>query len=275
MRRIAVAVMMVALAGGAARAQEVGVERAREAAWRFLTEGLRAPRPDLRRSELEGCDTLVERVDPRAGGPLRELVLDGFSLAIAPDGTVVEYEASDGPFRVRTLDAGGRPRTAADMAEEVEARTRFREEELRARAEAFVAERYPGWAERRFTLVESRRITRSPVEHVLVYVEEPRDGQLAVYPDLVRVVLNPETGEVTTYMATNVRASVDAPPPLAEADARRRAAEARPGEAVARVELTMIVKQGRARAVWLVGLESGDLVLVDAETGELHAADES
>jgi hypothetical protein len=280
MRRIAASMMvMLALLGGAAKGQEVDestaipVERARDAAWRFLTEGLRAPQPALTRAELEGCTTSVRRGGPRIGAAIRVLDHEDFTVHVAADGTVVEYQTFGFNLIVRRLDADRQPRPEAEWAEEVALRRRFQEPELRSRAERFVAERY-GDA---YAVAESFAVDHeSPIEHTVILVVQPRAGQLAVYPDHVRVVLNPETGEVTMCLASNVRAAIDAPPAVDEAAARRRVAEVQPGRDVERLRLTMIVKSGRARPVWFVVTSDEDepVLVIDAETGELHTPQE-
>ena len=92
-----------------------------------------------------------------------------------------------------------------------------------------------------------------------------------------QVDMNPETGEVAMYLATDVEEVVVEPPPIAGPRAEELALAGHPGARVEERGLSLILKQGVARAVWAIELggERPALVLVDAVTGELLDARES
>jgi hypothetical protein len=228
------------------------VEQAREAAWAFLSQGPGAPLPDLRRADLAHTRAKADLFLVR-DGVCRIVVYHEHELWISNRGTVLFYSRSGATFCCRDFDEHGRRKSDEDIAREVRARTHFDEEALRARALAFASTRIPGFARRRF--VTELHWPSSPGDLKVELHERPGPGLLAVYPDFAALDLNPETGEVSFYMASDVRAAVTTPPAVDEAAARAAAATARPGSPIESVELTMILKRGRPRAVWCVRLE--------------------
>lgn len=285
MRRFAgvVVVGLAAALAPAARAQDrrleeraISVEAGREAVWRFLTQGEAAPRPELTRAELEEARTRVVESPGFLGGASRIVSFRGFELRVAPDGTVHEY--MDGVRFPRVLDLAPdkRRRTQEEKDAEVAERTHFDVPTLRERALAFMRGRYPDFAGRVFVESEWWR-SRCELMHVFVFFERPGPGQLAVFHNSVSVELSAETGEVTRYLASNVRAVVTELPPVDEATARARARAARPGLEVSSSRLGFSFSGGAPRPVWIVKLtragEYVGLVDIDANDGSVRVQD--
>lgn len=257
-------------------------ERARAAALAWLTEGPHAPRPDLDPERLERAPAERSRGMPAQGGEVVELFVHepvsgrlAFTIRITQAGTVVGYMASDRDLIVPRWE-GREARDPADVATEVEVRSFHDRAALEARARAFLVARYPGFADRSFpTAHHSFDHEQNPVSHYFLLQEEPADGVRAVYPNRVILQLNPETADLTLYIATDVRTAVREAPAVDEARARAIASAARGAAAVERARLTVIVQGGEARPVWLCGFADAAPVLVDAETGELRELRES
>lgn len=259
----------------------ISVERGRDAAWRFLTQGEAAPWPELTRAELERARTDVGETCDFLGGVERYFGLRGCSLRVAPDGTVHGYTAGSREPCVPYLAPDGSQRTEEDMAAEVAERTHLDEEALRGRALAFLRGRYPDFARRVF---EEREVRRRRLELGLTFVfyELPAPGQLAVYHNSIAIELSPETGEVLRYFVSNVRATITAPPPIDQAGAvgRARAEVTRPElTTVTHTELGFIFSDGAPRAVWTITLEDPEgrrfeTVHIDAHDGRRRVRDE-
>ncbi len=250
------------------------VERAREVAWRFLTQGEAAPHPDLTRAELDEARCHLDWTYDFLGLASRWFLLRGLELKVAPDGFVHQYVAARLP-RVLTLAPDGSKRSPEERAAEVADRTHHDEADLRGRALAFLRGRYPDFERRVFVDDISRR---DGLIHLFVLKERPAPGQLATYHNSIAIEVSAETGEVLSYYASNVRAVVEAPPPIDEPRARAVALAARPGAEVERARLGFLFVGGAPRAVWSVLLVGpGDdkrAVFVDANDGRLCVRDE-
>lgn len=260
-------------------------EQAREVAWKFLAEGAGAPRPALGRREFASAEAYPRDIPfPPHRGPLLELCWpasgDGpgkLTVGVSRAGRVVSYNAFDQGFRIDAWNPDGTPRSQEEMDEERADRTNFTPEQLEERALRFLRHAYRDFDERRFVRYRSHARRWSPILHSFGWQEQAPDGVLAVYPNLIQVDMNPETGEVVMYLATDVEEVVLEPPPIAGPRAEELALAEHPGAPVEQRLLSLILKQGVARTVWVLELggERPALVLVDAVTGELLDPHES
>lgn len=208
-------------------------QAARARAAEFLTMGRLAPRPDLRRSELDGLDA-VEVVDS-LHGPAFDLLLrrgDGrLRLVVRVDraeGRVLYFSQPERDSAVARYADDGSPRPQAELDEEVAARALLDGAALRARAEAWVAHLVPEAATgaRRFEVVSQRSHRDGLLVEAFVLLEAPGEGVLACFRNMVQLDLSPETGEVVSARRTDLRGEVrDAP--AVDAAAALRLARAR------------------------------------------------
>lgn len=200
-----------------AEAEAPSIERARAAAWCFLTQGPGAPRPDVTWAQVQSGKTRVDIGHVRTGGPERYLHVDDHYMHVAADGTVVYYD----DMRQCVDMVGLRPdktlRTEEEIEAEVTERTRFDEEACRARATAFLRSRYPDYEQRKF---EEYSCSRRELMWDFVWSEVEPPGVLKIYRNRLQVWVNAETGEVRLYAVTNYRRVVRTAPPVTEAMAR-------------------------------------------------------
>lgn len=287
---VPVALVLAALAPLPALAQPadpapIASARGRDVAWRFLAQGAGAPRPALTLRSFQAAEAYPRDLAfPPHRGPLLELCWPPSEhgrprlvVGVARSGRVVSYTAFDQGFMVARQAPDGSPRPRGEIEEEIAARTRFQPAELEQRALRFLRHAYRDWDARRFRIYRSEAWSTNPIVHQLAWEEEPGDGVLAVYPNRVLVGLNPETGEVVSYLATDVEDTVRAPPPISGARAEELARAEEPGAPVEERRLLLLLKQGKARAVWLVELggERPRAVIVDAQSGALLDPEES
>jgi hypothetical protein len=167
----------------------------------------------------------------------------------------------------------------ADRASEIRRRAVFSLDDDAQRAGRFLEDHYPDFRERRFELVSKERVDHdSLVEDELVFVERPRAGVAACWPNRIDVSLDPEDGSVSTFLANDDRIESSSPPAL-DAKAARRALLVALGDRVrrenrdflaakARIELIAARdRSGEPRTAWLVA----GIFVVDAASGELLA----
>ena len=265
-------VLAVALASAvAAQENETGAlapEAARERLARFLTEGELAPFAGRTHEvALEG----VTLEQPFAEGELAFARPGEFVASVGSRGDVTFFSRSRPLLYV---EGAGKAR-AAELAR----RARHSLDDDAALARRFVEDHYPDFRERRFELASRERADRdSLVEDEFAFVERPRAGVVACWPNRVDVSVNPEDGSVTTYMARNDRIESTVEPAL-DAAAARRALVAALGDRVkaenrdflaerARAELIAARDRGgRSRTAWLVA----GIFIVDAASGEVLA----
>lgn len=290
---VTLAALALAPAAVAQEEELLDAEAARARAAAFLTTGPRAPRPDLRRGELESLDA-VEVVDS-LHGPAFDLLLrtgDGrLRLVVRVDrleGRVLYFSQPERDCVVPRLNEDRTPRPQAEIDEEVRARTLLDGRALRERAEAFVAHLIPEVAlgRRRFEVVDQRSDRDGLLVEAFVLLEAPAEGVLACYPNLVQLDLSPETGEVVSARRSDLRGEVREPPRV-DAEAALRIARAQVADAppLGPPTLEVIpVERRTARpgerklaAAWLVAFppEGGDeeglprVVAVSADDGRV------
>lgn len=280
----------------AASAQEparpLDAAAARARAGEFLTVGALAPRPDLRRADLEDLDA-VEVVDT-IHGPAFDLLLrrgDGrLRLVVRVEraqGRVLYFSQPERDSVVPCLNEDRTPRTPAEIDEEADARTLLDGRALRARAEAWVAHLVPEVATgaRRFEVVSQRTHRDGLLIEAFVLLEVPADGVLACFRNMVQLDLSPETGEVVSARRTDLRGEVRDAPAI-DAAAALRVARARVQDAAPlgppRLEVIPVERRTsqpgarKVAAAWLVAfppLEPGAplprVVAVAADDGRV------
>lgn len=234
-------------------APPIAVEAGREAAWKFLTQGEGAPCPQITREQLARAEVSEGSGYARLGGTPLELRIPGCcSVAVAPDGTVIDFDQAGGSGLggIRGLDERGQPRPKEDREREFRERSRFDVPALREGALAFLRSRYPDFAERRWEEGREPRTDLTFLRTSFVFSEQRKEGQLAVYPNFISIELCHETGVVVMYRVTNIRGVLTDPPAVTREQVDAHLAETFPGVEVALVELALILKQGRPTAVW-------------------------
>lgn len=260
-------------------------EQAREAAWRFLAEGRGAPRPALDRERFLAAEAYPRDLRfPPHRGPLLELCWPPSEhgrprlvVGVARSGQVVSFTDFEQGFVVARWNPDGSTRSEEEVRAEIERRSRFGPEQLEERALRFLRHAYRDFSRRRFRRYRSEVWRQNPIVHQLAWEEEPAEGVLAVYPNRILVGMNPETGQVVTYLATDVPDALRERPPVPAERAGELALRENQGASVDSQRLMLILKRGQARPVWVVQLggERPTLVLVDAQSGELTDPEES
>jgi hypothetical protein len=248
---------------------------------RFLSAGSGAPHPELTRAALETASVVSETTaaHPALGRRTRWLLREGGQpwvwVDVSEAGWVCHYAlARGGALVVPRWRDDATPRPADEVHAEIEARCRLSAAELERRARRFLARADPGARPRRLERVRLHRYRENPVAVSLTFVERPRQGVLACYPNVLGVTLNPETGQVTEYSGSWVDAEATQLPAVTRADARRVARRGRPGESLGDPELSFLFRDGALRLVWALPSDGG-LLVVDAHTGALLPARES
>mgnify|MGYP001180488599 CR=1 FL=1 len=275
---------------GQAPAQAVPVEpcptpRAREVAWAFLSSGRGAPRPSLDREQFLAAEAYPRDLRfPPHRGPLVELCWPPSEygrprlvVAVSRAERVVSYTDFEQGFVVARWNADGSPRSEEEVQEEIARRSRYDAQQLEERALRFLRHAYRDFGKRRFRRYRSEVWRSNPIVHQLAWEEEPAEGVLAVYPNRILVGMNPETGQVVTYLATDVEDALRRAPPIAADRAGDLALGQHPGATLETQRLMLILKGGQARPVWLVQLggERPLIVLVDAQSGAVVDPEES
>lgn len=285
---VVLALFPITLARGqeAAAPQPFPAGKAREVAWKFLAEGEGAPRPGLGKLAFASAEGYpFESPLPSHRGPLLELCWPAsdegkgqLTVGVSRAGRVLSYNAFDQAFRIERWNPDYSARDPEEIAEELAQRTKFTPEQLEERALRFLRHAVRDFTKRRFVRYRSQARTDNPILHSFAWQEEAPDGVLAVYPNRVSVDMNPETGEVAMFLATDVEEVVKDPPPITGPRAEELAQAKHAGApVVAERFLSLILKQGQARPVWAIQLggERPAVVLVDANTGELLDLNES
>ncbi len=264
LRCLVLVVTLVALAPRG-RAQE---SAARESLARFLTEGALAPFPDRSR---ERAVAGIESARPIAAGALTFARPGEWVASVESAGTVTFFSRQRPLLYVE-----GKP---AERAAAIARRVHFSVEEDARRARRFLEAHYPDFRERSFELVSHERCDRdSLVEDETVFVERPRPGIAACWPNRIHVSLDPEDGSVSTYIATNERIESSTAPAL-DVPAARAALLGALGAGLtkenhdflaARAPTELVAVRdpaGRSRTAWLLA----GIFIVDASSGELLA----
>jgi hypothetical protein len=257
---------------GAARAQErsapISPEGARRSLGRFLTEGELAP---FEHASAETALAGVTLERPLASGEITFARRGEFTAVLDSAGDVALFSRAKPLLFV----GGDGPAREAELRK----RVHFSLEDDAARARRFLEQHYPDFRGRRFELTSKERVDRdSLVEDELVFIERPRSGVAACWPNRIDVSLDPEDGTVSTYRATNDRIESDAAPTLDSATARSALVRVL-GDRVrgdnrdylarqARIELVAFRdREQRPVTAWLVA----GIFIVDATSGELLA----
>jgi hypothetical protein len=258
----------------------VSVERAREALGAFLTEGAHAPFEGAHPvAALEGIGRDEALGALQGTGPLTFVKLGELIASVDSSTGQVTYFSRMKPLMwVETNASDGTKRAVAERAAEIARRARFTLDEDVARARSFLEARYPGGKTRVFEVEKKERQDHdSLVEDELVFVERPRKGVAACWPNRVEISVDPERGAITTWVAGDVRVESSEAPKISAEVARRAVIAAIGGkvkpesrawlEKGARVVLVAVLgTDGKPRTTWLVAGSFG----VDATTGEVH-----
>ncbi len=265
--------LVAALALLATRAQAQDDTRAREGIASFLKDAVGGENP----MEKVGRDPGIDLLNP---GCISFTRMGQFTAAVNSGTGEVRFFSRFKPLLyVYSRDAKGTARTAEDRSAEIERRAKFTLEQDTKRAEELLAAHYPGWKERSFALESKEREDRDAlVMDDLVYVEHPREGVAACWPNRIYLSVNPETGDVVSWISNDQRIESTASPTI-EKDAARAAAVKEFGEKLsapnrawlekdAAIELVAYQGDEGPRTGWLVGR----IFIVDAESGACRLA---
>jgi hypothetical protein len=247
--------------------------KAREGLESFLRDAVGGENP----MEKVGRDAGIELLNPGCVSFTRP---GQFTAAVnSATGDVRFFSRFKPLLYVYSRDAKGTARTAEDRSAEIERRAKFTLEEDVKRAEELLAGHYPAWKERNFTVETKGREDRDAlVMDDLVFVEQPREGFAACWPNRVFISVNPETGEIVSWISDDYRVESTASPKL-EKEAARAAAVKEFGDKLspanaawlekdASIELVAFEGDDGPRTGWLVG----HMFLVDAESGACRLA---
>lgn len=193
--------------------------------------------------------------------------------------TVTQLSRFEPVLWIAPTDERGNARSPEERRAEADRRAHFTLDEDEKRARAFVAAHGRDFEERVFRLEQKERSDNgSYFDDRFTFVEHPRTGVRACWPNRIVVRLDPETGTVTLFDARDHRVESNEEPVLTKREARAIVSKAFPDDVVVKTwatrkpvfSLVGIERAGGTGSAWAV-----DDFAVDAKTGAIVLAPRS
>lgn len=235
------------------------------------------------------CTRDPEEGDSPIDGPtlLFHGALGSFEVA-RETGLVVDFAAALAPLRISQWAADDTPLSDDERLQLAAEAAEIGLEEARQRAEDFAARHHPGFRVRNFQPLPDAgmRLLGDEASYSFGWCEEAKDGEVAVYPNVICVELHPVAAQVCAFSASDLVLAEYQPAEIPEEQARLQATACFQSSLDAgsvrlarepQAGLTILPAPDRlsGRLVWSVRLElvgkthSLRSVLLDARTGAL------
>jgi hypothetical protein len=167
------------------------------------------PKPGVREDRILG-EYYVFR-DPKGFGTF---------MISTEDGTVFEATPNEPNLRIRIHDKANKRLSREDLVKQVQEKAVLSLEEALAKAAGYVKARYRDFGKRNFHLAKKEiRITGRLASYEIVWREKPGKGEVAIFENKISLCMNPKTGRITSYMATDLRLRTTEPPKVDQSQA--------------------------------------------------------
>ena len=225
---VALCFILLAAALLSEASDRIPVEKAADRLFKFLVAGGEKvsferekfvkglPKPAIREDRVLGKYYVFR--DPKGFGT--------YMISTA-DGTVFEATPNVPTLRIRIHDGAGKRLSREELIKQVREKAGLPLEEALAKGTDYVKARYNDFEKRNFRLTKREiRFMGRVASYEFVWREKPGKDEVAVFENKISVCMNPETGRITSYMATDLRLRTTDPPKV---DKPRALAAARKG----------------------------------------------